>query len=53
MIIALLTLISGFEIIYAYVESSALVAAMLVLINLGLSLVGIYMLNTDYLENVD
>ncbi|MFH2040045.1 MAG: hypothetical protein ABIJ65_11485 [Chloroflexota bacterium] len=52
-IIALLTLISGFEIIYAYVESSALVAAMLVLINLGLSLVGIYMLNTDYLENVD
>lgn len=52
-IIALLTLISGFEIIYAFVESSALVAAMLVLINLGLSLVGIYMLNTDYLEKVD
>lgn len=52
-IIALLTLISGFEIIYAFIESSALVAAMLVLINLGLSLVGIYLLSTDYLENVD
>ena len=52
-IIALLTLISGFEIIYAFVESSALVAAMLVLINLGLSLVGIYLLSNDYLENID
>lgn len=50
-IIALLTLISGFEIIYAFVESSALVAAMLVMINLGLSLVGIYLLSTDKMEN--
>lgn len=49
-IIALLTILSGFEIIYAFVESSALVAAMLVLINLGLSLVGIYLLSPESLE---
>jgi hypothetical protein len=49
-IIALLTLISGFEIIYAFVETSALVAAMLVLINLGLSLVGTYLLSTENVE---
>lgn len=52
-IIALLTLLSGFEIIYAFVETSALVAAMLVLINLGFSLVGIYLLNSDLLENIN
>jgi len=52
-IIALLTLISGFEIIYAFVESSALVAAMLVLINLGLSLVGTYLLSNDHLEKIN
>lgn len=52
-IIGLLTFISGFEIIYAFVETSALVAAMLVLINLGLSLVGIYLFNTDPVENVN
>lgn len=52
-IIGLLTLISGFEIIYAFVESSALVAAMLVLINLGLSLVGIYLLSSDIVEIVN
>jgi hypothetical protein len=50
-IIALLTLLSGFEILYALVESSALVAAMLVLINLGLSLVGIYLLSSENLED--
>jgi hypothetical protein len=44
-IIALLTLLSGFEILYATIETSTLVAAMLVVINLGLSLVGIYLLN--------
>jgi hypothetical protein len=49
-IIALLTFLSGFEIIYAFVETSALVAAMLVLINLGFSLVGIYLSNSDFLE---
>lgn len=52
-IIALLTFISGFEIIYAYIESSALVAAMLVVVNLGLSLVGSYLFSTDNLENIN
>jgi len=51
-IIALLTLISGFEIMYAFVESSALVAAMLVLINLGLSLVGTYLLSVENMEKI-
>ncbi|OGN75909.1 MAG: hypothetical protein A2X25_01845 [Chloroflexi bacterium GWB2_49_20] len=49
-IIGLLTLLSGFEILYAFVESSALVSAMLVLINLGLPLVGIYLLVPENLE---
>ena len=52
-IIALLTIISGFEIIYAFVESSALVAAMLVLINLGLAMVGTFMLNTENKEEIN
>jgi len=51
-IIALLTLISGFEIMYAFVESSALVAAMLVLIILGLSLVGTYLLSVENMEKI-
>ena len=42
-IIALLTLISGFEIIYANVETSSLVAALLVTINIGLAIVGVYL----------
>lgn len=52
-IIALLTILSGFEIIYAFVESSALVAAMLVLINLGLSLIGTYLLNNENMEKIN
>ena len=40
MIISLLTLIAGFEIIYAAVENSILVAGLLSLTNLGLGLVG-------------
>ena len=43
-IIALLTFLSGFEILYSFVEKSTLVAALLVLINIGLSLVGVYLL---------
>jgi len=42
-IIALLTLISGFEIIYSFVETSSLVAALLVIINIGLAIVGVYL----------
>jgi len=44
-IIALLTVLAGFEILYAAVESSILVAALLSTVNLGLALTGAYILN--------
>jgi len=40
----LMTALSGFEILYAAVEGSVLVAALLAVINLGLALVGAYLL---------
>ena len=43
-VIGLLTFIAGFEIIYAAVENATLVAALLATINLGLALVGAYLL---------
>ena len=43
-ILGLLTVISGFEALYAALESSVLVAAMLSVVNLGLALVGAYLL---------
>jgi hypothetical protein len=49
-ILGLLTVMAGFEIIYAAVESSSLVAALLSAINLGLSLIGAYILNKSSLE---
>ncbi len=42
--IGLMTVLSGFEILYSAVESSALVAALLAIINLGLALVGSYLM---------
>jgi hypothetical protein len=42
--IALMTTLSGFEILYSTVENSVLVAALLVVINLGLALVGSYLM---------
>jgi hypothetical protein len=45
-ILGLLTTLSGFEIVYAALESSVLVAAMLAVVNLGLALVGAYLLTT-------
>lgn len=42
--IGLMTVLSGFETIYATVEGSVLVAALLAVINLGLALVGSYLL---------
>jgi len=42
--IGLLTILSGFEIIYAAVENSALVAAALAAVTLGLALAGAHML---------
>ncbi len=43
-ILGLLTAVAGFEVIYAAVESSALVAGLLALVNLGLAMVGAYFL---------
>jgi len=49
-IIALLTTLSGFEIIYASVESSTLVAGLLAGITLGLALIGAYLLSVPSVE---
>lgn len=43
-VLGLLTTLCGFEIIYAVVESSILVAGLLALTNLGLGLIGSYLL---------
>jgi hypothetical protein len=43
-ILGLLTALSGFEALYAALESSILVAAMMSTVNLGLALVGAYLL---------
>lgn len=44
MVIGLLTLLTGFEVMYAAVESSILVAGLLSVVSLGLGLVGSYLL---------
>ena len=46
-IFALLTVLAGFEILYAALEGSILVAALLAVVNLGLGLVGAYLLNAS------
>lgn len=46
-ILSLLTMLSGFEILYAGVETSTLVAGLLAVINLGVALVGAYLLSDD------
>jgi hypothetical protein len=43
-VIGLMTVLSGFEILYSTVEGSILLAALLATINLGLALVGAYLL---------
>jgi hypothetical protein len=43
-VIGLLSILSGFEIVYAMVESSILVTALLAIVNLGLALTGAYFL---------
>lgn len=50
-IIGLLTSISGFEIIYAAIETSTLVTGLLAGVNLGLALVGTYILIAPTMEN--
>lgn len=49
-VIALLTTLSGFEIIYATVEFSTLVAGLLAGVNLGLALIGAYLLSAPSVE---
>jgi hypothetical protein len=50
--IGLLTVLSGFEILYAAVESSALVAGLLAAVHLGLALTGAYLLISPNLEDI-
>jgi hypothetical protein len=49
-IVGLLTVLSGFEIIYAAIESSVLVTGLLAGVNLGLALVGAYLLISPKME---
>ena len=49
-ILGLLTVLSGFEIIYASVENSVLVTGMLAVVTLGLALVGSYLLNVAVMD---
>lgn len=51
--IALMTVLSGFEIIYSAVEGSVLVAALLAVINLGLALVGAYLLVASNAQEIE
>jgi hypothetical protein len=46
-VISLMTVLAGFEILYTAVEGSILVAALLAAINLGLSLVGAFLLTAE------
>jgi hypothetical protein len=49
-LLGLLTTLSGFELIYAALESSVLVAGLLAVVTLGLALVGAYLLDTRAVE---
>jgi hypothetical protein len=50
-VLGLLTVLSGFEILYAAVEDATLVAGLLAGVNLGLALVGAYLLVSPSLED--
>lgn len=52
-LLGLLTTLSGFELIYAAVENSVLVAGLLAVVTLGLALVGAYLLDTLSGEGVE
>ena len=49
----LMTILSGFEILYSAVEGSVLVAALLAVINLGLALVGAYLLVASNAQEIE
>jgi hypothetical protein len=48
--LGLLTLLSGFEILYAAIETSILVAGLLAILSLGVSLAGAYLLQSQTME---
>jgi hypothetical protein len=50
-VVGLLTILAGFEIIYAAVEASVLVAGLLGGINLGMALVGAYLMTAPEMED--
>jgi hypothetical protein len=51
-VIGLLTVLGGFEVYYAILETSLLVSGLLAVINLGLALVGSYLLLNPSMEEV-
>ena len=51
--IGLMTVLAGFEILYAAVENSILVAALLAIINLGLALTGSYLIVAENAEDTE
>lgn len=50
MIVGLLTFMAGFEILYAAIESSVLVAGLLGVVNLGMALIGAYVMLSSSME---
>lgn len=52
-LIGLLTVLSGFEILYAALEISVLVTGLLAVVNLGLALVGAYLLVAPSIEEAE
>ncbi len=52
-LLGLLTTLSGFELVYAAVENSVLVAGLLAVVTLGLALVGAYLLDTLSSEGME
>lgn len=51
-VVSLLTALSGFEILYAAIESSTLVAGLLAVVDLGIAMVGAYLMSSS-IENED
>lgn len=51
-IVSLLTFLSGFEILYAVVESSTLVAGLLAFVNIGIAITGAYLMTDPSLEEI-
>lgn len=52
-VIGLLTMLSGFEILYAALESSILITGLLATVTLGLAMVGVYLLTAPALEDAN